>query len=103
MQVRTISPSLPETSPVRRSRTWPEQSFPTHVWQMPLRQPNGSSRPASSPATRIGCEPSHSASPSLLMKRIVPPSRPPRVAADDGLEALHVQAVAVAVLLPVLA
>ena len=41
-QVRTISPSLPWTSPVRRSRTSPEQSRPTQVWQMPIRQPKGS-------------------------------------------------------------
>ena len=58
----------PVTSPLRRSRTWPEQSLPTQVWQIPSRQPNGSSSPASSPATRIGVAPSHSASVSLLAK-----------------------------------
>ena len=54
MQVRTISPSEPVIWPLRRSRTRPEQSFPMQVWQIPSRQPNGSSSPASSPATRIG-------------------------------------------------
>ena len=38
-QVRTISPALPDTSPVRRSRILPAHSFPTHVWQIPIRQP----------------------------------------------------------------
>ena len=41
MQVRTISPSLPDTFPVRRSRTRPEHRRPTQVWQIPMRQPNG--------------------------------------------------------------
>ena len=49
---------VPETLPVRRSRTWPGSSVPTQVWQMPSRQPKGSSSPASSPATRIGVMPS---------------------------------------------
>ncbi len=76
-QVRTISPSSPCTSPLRRSRSWPEQSLPMHVWQTPIRQPNGSSAPASSPATRIGWLPSLVASMSLLVNLIVPPSPGP--------------------------
>ena len=52
----------------------PSRSVPTQVWQMPSRQPKGSSRPASSPATRIGVEPSHSVSQSETLKAIVPPS-----------------------------
>ena len=28
---------------MRRSRTCPERSLPTQVWQMPMRQPNGNS------------------------------------------------------------
>ena len=45
MQMRTISPFLPVNSPVRMSRTSPDFSFPTQVWQMPMRQPCSSSRP----------------------------------------------------------
>ena len=91
-QVRTISPSLPWTSPVRRSRTWPRRSSPTQVWQMPIRQPKGRVAPASSPATRIGVAPSQAASTPLLAKRTVPPSPPPALAADQRLEALHLPA-----------
>src|SRR3954453_22995288 len=39
MQVRICSPGLPETLPLRRSRTWPDTSSPTQVWQMPSRHP----------------------------------------------------------------
>ena len=74
MHVRTVSPSLPVTLPLRRSRTWPDFSLPTHVWQIPSRHPKGSSRPASSPATRIGVPPSHSVFSPLFANVIVPPS-----------------------------
>ena len=100
-QVRTISPFCPVTSPVRRSRTSPERSRPTQVWQMPIRQPKGRVAPASSPATRIGVPPSASASRSDLQNLTVPPSPSP-LAADHRLEALEVQPVGIAVLLPVL-
>ena len=56
-QVRIIWPSSPWTSPVLRSLTLPTHSLPTQVWQMPIRQPNGSLPPASSPPTRIGRRP----------------------------------------------
>ena len=52
-QVRTVWPGSPCSSPVRRSRTCPTCSLPTQVWQIPIRQPNGSSAPACSPPTRI--------------------------------------------------
>ena len=103
-QVRIVSPLAPETLPVRRSRTWPEQSRPTQVWQMPIRQPYGRVAPASSPATRIGVVPSLEASMPLSAKRIVPPA--PCSASSEpmiGLEALHVKAARVALALPVLA
>src|SRR5688572_29611833 len=56
-QVRTISPSEPCTRPLRMSRTRPEHSSPTQVWQIPMRHPKGSDAPACSPATRIGVSP----------------------------------------------
>src|SRR6185312_1473096 len=65
-QVRQITPSTSDTSPLRRSRSFPLRKVPTQVWQMPIRQPKGRSRPASSPATRIGVPPSHSTSLSLF-------------------------------------
>ena len=74
MQMRTISPSWPYTFPFLRSRTWPEQSFPMQVWQIPSRQPNWRSRPASSPATRMGLPPSAVVSQSLAAKVMRPPS-----------------------------
>ena len=83
---------------MRRSRTWPERSRPTQLWQMPMRQPNGISTPARSPATRIGSEPSLAASTPLRQSLIAPPQ--PCVAAfDQGvrLEVLVVQARRVAV------
>ena len=74
-----------------------------HVWQMPSRQPKGSSRPASSPATRIGLDPSDSACASLRAKTIVAALALLAAAQPElGLEALHVQAVAVGLALPVL-
>ena len=42
MQVRTICPLACSMAPVRTSRTAPSCSRPTQVWQMPIRQPNGS-------------------------------------------------------------
>ena len=90
-------------SPVRRSRTCPEHSFPTQVWQMPSRQPNGSSSPASSPATRIGVR---AVGLGLVVAVEEADRRRPRPRSPSPpmhrLEALEVQAVAVAVALPVL-
>src|SRR3954447_432036 len=63
------------------------------VWQIPIRQPNGSSAPASSPATRIGVPPSELASTPLLVKRIVPPPPaappPPITGAKRPLPSAH--------------
>ena len=95
---------LPWTSPVRRSRTLPERSLPdAGVADAHRGSRTGSSSPASSPATRIGLLPSHSASQSRLeeARSCRPRPRSPSPA-DDRLEALHVQALAVAVRLPVL-
>ena len=58
-QVRTVCPGSPCSSPVRRSRTCPACSFPLQVWQIPSRQPKGSSAPARSPPTRIDTPTSH--------------------------------------------
>src|SRR6185437_13862889 len=69
-----VTPSTSITSPLRRSRTLPDLKRPTQVWQMPIRQPNGSSRPASSPATRIGLSPGASTSQPAFKNVIVPPS-----------------------------
>ncbi len=76
---RRCAPSRPPRRAPRRCAgrgACREQSLPTQVWQMPIRQPNGSSAPASSPATRIGTLPSLSASTSLSVKRMLPPSPP---------------------------
>ena len=60
MQMRTSCPVGSVTSPERRSRSLPDFSVPTQVWQIPIRQPKARFRPAFSPASRIGVPPSHS-------------------------------------------
>ena len=70
---------------------------------MPSRQPNGNSSPASSPATRIGFEPSEEASQSDTQNLILPPSPSPLLTQPEHrLEALHVQPLAVGPALEVL-
>ena len=64
---------------------------------MPMRQPYGSSSPASSPATRIGVPPSHSVSLSVLRNLIVAALALLGAAADLGLEALEVEPLGVGV------
>ena len=93
-QVRTISPSLPWTLPVRRSRTCPWQSSPTQVWQMPIRQPKGRVAPASSPATRIGVPPSQLGLDPALDEADRAALAAAGLAADHRLEALHVEQLA---------
>ena len=46
--------------PDRKSRTWPDSSGRTQVWQMPIRQPNGIWMPTFSPASRSEVAPSTS-------------------------------------------
>ena len=72
------------------------------VWQMPSRQPNGSSSPASSPATRIGVPPSALGLGVARERSVIVPPSPSSPRAELGLEALHVQALGVALALPVL-
>jgi hypothetical protein len=72
--MRTSPPVGSLTSPDRRSRTFPDFTVPTQVWQMPIRQPKASSRPACSPASKIGVAPSHSVVVPLSRKVTVPPS-----------------------------
>ena len=79
-------------------------SSPTQVWQMPIAaaERQASARRPRRPRGSACCRPSAPRT-SLLRKRIVPPSPALGVvAADERLEALHVQAVAVAVRVPVL-
>ena len=72
------------------------------VWQIPIRQPKGSSAPAASPATRIGVAPSLSASTPDLAKTMRPPWPGVDRRARHRLEALHRQQRRVALGVPVL-
>ena len=75
MQVLIRSPS-PCSSPDRKSRTWPDSSGSTQVWQMPIRQPNGIWIPTFSPASSSEVAPSISIVLSEIAKVTVPPSPP---------------------------
>ena len=101
MQVRTISPSVPVDLAVAQVAHLAGAELADAGVADALAAAERQLEPASSPATRIGVAPSHSASVSLLAKL-------DRAAlallgeAELGLEALHVQALAVALALPVL-
>ena len=78
-------------APVRTSRTAPSLSRPTQVWQMPIRQPNGSVAPASSPPTRIETPASHFASASETRNTHRAAVAVTTADADDRLEPFGVQ------------
>src|SRR6476646_7874250 len=75
MHVLIRSPS-PCSSPDRKSRVCPDSSGRTHVWQMPIREPNGIWMPTFSPASRSDVAPSISMRLSEMQEGIRPADPP---------------------------